>query len=329
VSPLIKLVYNELLKLSGRKRLLVIALIVSALVSIFTYAQYETAKEFQKRFGNVDWRKALELRIQGWENRIDSPRTSIEQQNELRIRIAQNQYYLDKDINPSTVGAPTFVRELIENATTLLIPLLVMIIAADIVSSEFSGGTIKVLLTRPVRRWRILMSKFITLMLTVSLVLLMFTCIALLISGAIFGFAGWDAPILTGFTLDGNQLDTTAVKMLPNWQFIVMELGLAWVVAITVATISMMLSVLVRSTAAGMGIMLAFLIAGLILSGLVESWEGAKYLFMVNLDLIDYLEDAEPPVPGMTLGFSLSVLAAWSVASLLISFRVFTKRDVF
>ena len=329
MSPLIKLVFNELLKLSGRKRLLVIALIVSALVSIFTYAQYETAKEFEKRFGNVDWRQALELRIQGWEDRINSPRTSIEQQNELRIRIAQNQYYLDKDINPSTVGAPTFVRELIENATTLLLPLLVMIIAADIVSSEYSGGTIKVLLTRPVRRWRILMSKFITLILTVSLVLLMFTCIALLISGAIFGFAGWDAPMLTGFTLDGNQLDTSAVTMLPTWQFILMELGLAWVVAMTVATISMMLSVLVRSTAAGMGIMLAFLIAGLILTGLVESWEGAKYLFMVNLDLIDYLEDAEPPVAGMTLGFSLSVLTAWSLAALLISFRVFTKRDVF
>lgn len=326
---MIKLVFNELLKLSGRKRLLVIALIVSALVSIFTYAQYETAKEFEKRFGNVDWRQALELRIQGWEDRINSPRTSIEQQNELRIRIAQNQYYLDKDINPSTVGAPTFVRELIENATTLLLPLLVMIIAADIVSSEYSGGTIKVLLTRPVRRWRILMSKFITLILTVSLVLLMFTCIALLISGAIFGFAGWDAPMLTGFTLDGNQLDTSAVTMLPTWQFILMELGLAWVVAMTVATISMMLSVLVRSTAAGMGIMLAFLIAGLILTGLVESWEGAKYLFMVNLDLIDYLEDAEPPVAGMTLGFSLSVLTAWSLAALLISFRVFTKRDVF
>jgi ABC-2 type transport system permease protein len=271
----------------------------------------------------------LELRIQGWEDRINSPRTSIEQQNELRTRIAQNQYYLDQDINPLTAGAPTFVRELIENATTLLIPLLVMIVAADIVSSEYSGGTIKVLLTRPVRRWRILMSKFITLMLTVSLVLLMFTCIALLISGAIFGFAGWDAPILTGFTLDDNQLNTAAVKMLPTWQYILMELGLAWVVAMTVATISMMLSILVRSTAAGMGIMLAFLIAGLILSGLVESWEGAKYLFMVNLDLIDYLEDAEPPVPGMTLGFSLSVLTAWAAAALITSFRVFTKRDVF
>lgn len=326
---MINLVYNECLKLSGKRRLLVIALIVAALVSIFTYAQFETAKEFEKRFGNVDWREALELRIEGWESRINSPRTSIEQQNELRIRIAQNQYYLDKNINPSTVGAPTFVRVLIENATTLLLPLLVMIVAADIVSSEYSSGTIKVLLTRPVKRWRILASKYIMLTLGVSFILLMFTAVALLISGLVFGFSGWDAPILTGFTTNENQLDTSAVRMLPTWQFIIMELGLAWVVCMTVATISLMLSVLVRSTAAGMGIMLAFLIAGLILGGLVESWDSAKYFFMVNLDLIDYLEDAEPPVPGMTLGFSLSVLAAWSIASLAVAFRVFTKRDVF
>ena len=40
--------------------------------------------------------------------------------------------------------------------------LLTVIVAAGIVASEFSQGTIKMLLTRPVKRWKILLSKFLT-----------------------------------------------------------------------------------------------------------------------------------------------------------------------
>ena len=324
-----KLIYNEWLKLQGKNRLLVIVLIIAALIGIFTFAQYQAALEFEKRFGNVDWREALELRIQGWESRMNSPRVSEDDRRELALRIAQNQYYLDNDVNPSQAGAPTFLRDLVENSTNLLLPLLMMIVAADLVSSEHSSGTIKVLLTRPVRRWKILLSKYITLMMAVSLILLLFALLAAVISGSIFGFAGWDAPVLTGFTTNGGELDTTAVRSIPQWQYIMVEMGLAWVVSMTVATISFMLSVLIRSTAAGMGIMLASLIAGLILNQLVASWESAKYLFMVNLELIDYLEDAAPPIEGMTLEFSLMVLGSWSLAALLVSFVVFTRRDVY
>jgi ABC-2 type transport system permease protein len=326
---LANLIFNEWIKLSGKKRLLVILLIVAALVGIFTYAQYQAAIEFEKRFGKVDWREALELRIEGWESRMKSPRVSEEDIRELSLRIAQNQYYLDNDINPAETGAPTFVRNLIENSTNLLLPLLVMIIAADLVSSEHSAGTIKVLLTRPIRRWKILLSKYITLMMAVSLIVMLFTALAAAISGAVFGFAGWDAPVLTGFSSSDGELLTNAVRSIPQWQYIVLEVGLAWAVCMTVATISFMLSVIIRSTAAGMGVMLAALIAGLILQELVASWESAKYLFMVNLELIDYLEEAVPPIAGMNLEFSLTVLAVWAAAALIVSFAVFTRRDVY
>ena len=44
-------------------------------------------------------------------------------------------------------GAPTFVRAFIEQGITLFIPLLVMIVAIDIVSGERSDGTMKMLRT--------------------------------------------------------------------------------------------------------------------------------------------------------------------------------------
>jgi ABC-2 type transport system permease protein len=54
---------------------------------------------------------------------------------------------------------------------------------------------------------------------------------------------------------------------------------------------------------------------------------------MVNLQTNTFLSGAlpsagSPPVPGLALPFSLAVLAAWALAALVISFRVFTKRDI-
>jgi ABC-2 type transport system permease protein len=61
---------------------------------------------------------------------------------------------------------------------------------------------------------------------------------------------------------------------------------------------------------------------------MVSSWETAKYLFMVNLRLTDYLDGTLPPIKGMTLGYSLSVLTVWTLASLIVSFTAFTRKDI-
>jgi ABC-2 type transport system permease protein len=326
---LINLVYNEMVKLSGKKRLLVVAIILAILISVFTYAQYRQAEEGRKRYGDVNWRVALEQRIASWQNRLTNSRTPEASRKELAIRIEQQKYYLDYDVNPAEPGAPTFVRGFVKSGINLLLPLMMMIIAADLVSSEHSAGTMKVLLTHAVRRWRILLSKYLALLLSVSLIITLFGLLSALISGLVFGFQGWTTPVITGFTVRGGQLDATGMHLVPQWQFILMALGLAWFVSVVVATITFMFSVLVRSTAAVMGIMLACLIAGTILNSMVASWESAKYLFMVNLQLINYLEDAAPPIEGMSLSFSMLVLLVWGAAALVISFISFTRRDVY
>jgi len=324
-----KLVYNEMLKLVKSKRLIVVSIIIGIMISMFTYAQYREIENLQKRIGDKDWRVTLQQSIIDMQNRIGSSGISEEWRSQLKVRIDQSQYYLDHDINPQEPGAPTFLRVFLDNSIQLLLPLMVMIVSADLVSSERSLGTIKLLLTRPIKRWKILMSKYLTLILTISLILLIFGFFSYLISGLFFGYAGWRAPILTGFTVDSGELNTANVHLVPQWQYLLMIFGLGWFVSLVVGTLSFMLSVLIRSTAAGMGVMLAFLISGTIISSIASSWESAKYLFMVNLRLTDYLQGNIPPIEGMSLPFSLTVLAIWGLAGFIISFVAFTKRDIY
>lgn len=323
---MINLIYNEMMKLLGKKRFLVITSIIIVLLSLFTYAEAKQAEAARERLGSVDWRTELQQQIVDWQNRLSGAGQWREQ---LQIQIQQSQYYLDNGINPSEPGAPTFIRGFIENSAELFLPLLIMIIAVDLVSSERSMGTIKLLLTRPISRFNILLSKYTVLILSVSLIIFIFGLLSYIISAVMFGNQGWSAPVLTGFSIKGGELDISNVRLVSQWQYIIQQFGLAWFISLVVGTLSFMLSVLMRSSAAGMGTMLACLISGAILSNMVSSWESAKYLFMVNLGLMDYLNGSAPPIEGMTLGFSLVVLLVWMAASLLVSFAVFLRKDVY
>lgn len=281
-----------------------------------------------KRLGTSDWRVSLQQQIVDTQNRLNNSRLPEEWREWLKVRVEQQQYYLDHDINPNAPGAPTFTRAFIEQGITLFVPLLVMIVAIDIVSGERSDGTIKMLLTRPIRRWKVLLSKYVTMVLFVSLILLVVGIISYLLSGLVFGYSGWTLPVLTGFVIENDSLNTNFVHLVPQWMYILMAYGLAWFVAVVIGTISFMISVLIRNTPAGMGVMLAGLIAGGILSNFATSWEGAKYIFSVNLSLTDYLSGQLPALKGLSMSFSLLNLTAWAILSLIVSFFVFTKQDM-
>lgn len=324
---MISLIQNETIKMIKKKRFYVILLVLLVLVPIFAYAQMKQAEDKREKYGS-DWRREVQQAITDNQNSLGSDRVPEEWKKYRQIYIQQMKYYLDNDVNPAQPGGVSFTREFMNNASTLFIPLLIMGIGSDIVSSERTTGTVKMLLTRPVRRWKILLSKLITLLMFVSLTVLSSFVICYLISGLFFGYQGGNIPVFTGFRLHGADVDMSAVHAVPQWKYLLMQAGLIWFVGVTVAILAFMVSVLVRSTSASIVIMMAALIAGGILSNMASSWTSAKYLFMVNLGLTNYLAGTPAPIEGMNLGFSLAVLAIWAACSLVLSFLVFTKQDI-
>lgn len=324
---MVSLVKNETIKIVKRKRLYIILLILLVLVPIFTYAQLKTAERNREKFGG-DWRLELQQAITDNQNSLGSDRVPEEWKKYRNVFIQQMKYYLEHDINPNAPGAVTFTREFMDNSVSLFIPLLIMAIASDLVSGERATGTIKMLLTRPVRRWKVLLSKLLALFMFVSLIIVSTFAISYLISGLFFGYSGFGVPVLTGFRLVGSNVDMSAVQSIPQWQYILRQCGLIWFMSIIVATLAFMFSVLLRSTAASIVVMMSTLISGVILTNMASSWESAKYLFMVNLGLTGYLSGNPVPIEGMNLPFSLLVLSVWGILSLIVSFTVFTKRDI-
>ncbi|OEF95846.1 ABC transporter permease [Desulfuribacillus alkaliarsenatis] len=332
---MLSLIENEVVKVLYRRKLGIVFLIITLLVLLFAYGEHyrseRTMERMAERLGiehTGDWRPMVEQQLRDHQNRLDNPYITDSRRASIQLEVEQYEYYLEKGINPLVMGSATFTRSFMEQSILLFLPLLVMVLVTDIVSGEYSSRTIKLLLTKPIPRWKILMSKLVTMLVLVTILAIMIAAVAATISSILFGYGGWNAPVPTGFTVINGHLDTTNVVNIPQWQLIFMVYGLAWVVGITIGALTLMVSVLVKNTGIAIGVMMSVLIAGGFMRVFLNDWPIIKYLFMLNLNITNYLSGSMQPVEGMTFLFSFTVLVVWAFAAIVISFYVFNKQDV-
>jgi len=322
---LLPLIRNETLKLIRRRRFMVVISILVVILCVFTYAQYRAMQRTRVR----NWRADTQQRIAGYKNMLRRGNLNESWARSVRADISRLQFYVDHDIDPNGRTAPIFVRRFANVAGSLLLPLFIAILGADIVSAEHAEGTDKLLLTRAVRRWKILTAKLITLAMFSTLTLLSGAILAYAIACTALPRRGWDAPTFTGFVFTGESVSLDNVRQLPLWRDTLVAYGLEWFSLLAVCAIALMLSVLFRSSAAAIGTMLASLIAGTILRVLAPEWMTAKYLFVTALPLADYYSGEPPPYDGMTMTFCITLLLAWSAGALSVAYAIFTRKDVF
>ena len=319
------LVQNETLKVLRRKRFALVIGILFAILAVVGYSQYRQLNWRAHR----NWRADIQQRIAAYQNTLRRARINENWQRSLRAEINRLQFYLDHDIEPDRPTAPLFVRSFANVAGFLLLPLLIAVLGSDIVSAESAEGTDKLLLTRPVRRWKVLAAKLVTLWIFATLTLLCGALISYAVSAAILPRGGWTAPTFTGFQVARGAFRFDAVRQLPLWKDTLIAYGLEWYALITVATIALMLSVLFRTSAAAIGTMLAALIGGTILTRISPDWTTGKYLFVGALPLADYYTGQPPPYEEMTMAFCIALLGVWAVGAVIVAFVIFTRRDVF
>lgn len=321
---LLPLVRNETLKVLRRRRFAVVVAILFVILSLVSYSKYRELRAQR----NANWRADLQERIARYENRMRRGNLNPSWARSMRAEVRRLQFYLDRGINPEQPTAPLVVRTFANVAGFLLLPLLIAILGGDIVSAESAEGTDKLLLTRPVRRWKILTSKLVTLWLFASLTLLTGAVLSYALTTAVLPAGGWDMPMFNGFQF-GGTFSLESVRQLPLWKDALIAYGLEWYALLTVASIALMLSVVFRSSAASIGTMLAALIGGTILTRVSPDWTAGKYLFVSALPLADYYSGLAPPYEGMSLGFCIALLAAWAIAALAVAYVRFVRRDVF
>lgn len=209
------------------------------------------------------------------------------------------------------------------------ITLIGAIFAGGLISREYSSGTIRLLLIRPVARWKILLSKYIAAI-TVPLFLTLASLLAMLLSsGFVYGFGDLALPLLKvvgGQVVEANfflnLLGTTLVSFIS---------------VILMTTAAFMLSVVTKNTAVAVGLSVFATTFGptatMLLAQLKQKWviyTPAPYLNLADFFTGSYNFEFYKEALGVTLtvGYGILISVVFTVLFLIAAIWVFQRRDV-
>lgn len=311
---MLKLIQNEWMKLWSKKATWIMtALLVVAILGMLGLTKWI---DTMSNYDEPDWKTSVqgELTITkeqlGTTTLVDSERERLEDKEKVL------EYRLANSIEPLTGNSR---ESMIMNSGGIgsIAVLLTVIVAAGIVASEFTQGTIKMLLSRPVKRWKILTSKYVTVILFGILLMLIGFIVSIL--GAYLFFQSGQGQELVW---SGKEVLEVSV-----WGKGLYILLLSFGNVFVTATFAFMIGSVFRSSSLAIGLSLFIYFMGSTLVMLLAKYEVVKYIVFTHMDLTIYETDFRI-VEGITMSFSLAVLAVYIVIFLIISYTTFIKRDI-
>jgi len=313
---MVNLVRNENMKLSHSistwimMGIVVLIIIIGGLLTRFTGPEAKAPKG--------DWKAELKIQNQAYKQDLTNPAMPKMVKDGSVKGLQTNEYRLKNDIQPVQGNSLWgFVEGM--GGVISLIALFAIVMGGKIVANEFSEGTIKLLLIRPSKRWKILLSKYISVVGYTLLMLLVLFIVSFLLGGILFSFSGASTPFLIN-----SSGKITEVNMIVH----IMELyGLKSINLIMMVTLAFMISTVFRNSSMATGIGVFLLTVGNVITMFLTKYSWSKYILFANTDLNQYIS-GDPLVKGMTMKFSIIVLVAYFIIFNIISYIGFTKRDI-
>jgi ABC-2 type transport system permease protein len=314
-----KLIINEWTKLFRRTgTLFMFGLVIILVLGVSGISKYDEIKHPPQE--NKLWKQELQQQVKDDKTALDGiGKNNANMKMYLERAIAVNEYRIQHNVAPQTnKNVWSFVRD--TEQIISFIGIFVIVVAAGMVSSEFSWGTIKLLMVRPISRTKILLSKYITVLLF-GLTLL----VTLFGLAAIAGYFLFGLPEKEIFHLafsNGEVVERNIVVQL------VVEYLLSSIDLLMIATMAFMISAVFRNSNLAIGLSLFLLFMGSTATMLLAAkFDWTKYILFANTNLTVYF-DGVPPVDGMTLMFSVVMLLIYFTGFQTLSFWVFAKRDI-
>lgn len=312
---MIGLIQNELMKIFGKMAswIYMVIIVLAVLIAGIIYMKVSADP-------NPNWRQDTEAEIAMLENQLAT--ASNDEKAMIQNQIDQTQEFLDEDINPNAKTNWHFMNDVVVGVSSL-VTLFVVVVGSANVAAEFSDGTIKQLLIRPHHRWRILLSKYIAVIIYALMLVITLIVSGYIIGLVLFGSGDFNMKIFE-ITLEGRKVAIVGEQFLLKMLYFIPSL-------LMIMTIAFMLSTLFKSQALAVGIGIFVLFFSSTLGGIIlmlaDKYTWAKFLIFPHLDLTVYALQ-ERILEDITLPVSLSILAVYYAIFMMLTFFFFQKRDI-
>lgn len=208
---------------------------------------------------------------------------------------------------------------IILNMLIIHVPLLVALVTGDLVSGEGAMGTIRLLLTKPISRTQILLSKYVAGCVYTLIILLWMGFLAIFVSQVIFGSG--DLMVLKSEGLIILQMGDI------GWRFFCGFL-VAFLALVTIATLSLTFSCFSENSigpiVSTMSVIILFTIIGTLD---VPVFDGIRP-FLFTTHMAAWRSFFEDPLPKNDIIHSIYVLFAHIVGLLSIAIYKFNRKDI-
>ncbi|ADH99396.1 ABC transporter permease [Salisediminibacterium selenitireducens] len=227
-------------------------------------------------------------------------------------------YLIEEEV--SQVNRDSMLGFAMENPQLVsFVTMFTVIVGAGIVAGEHSKGTIKLLMIRPVKRWKILLSKWLSTVLFSIVMVLTLIVISLLTGGFLYGFSIDGLRVVE--VVDG------AVRDMSVWGYMAVTYSLAWVELIIMTTFAFMLGAVFRNQSLSIGLSLVMLFTGGQVVFLLSSYDWAKYLLFAHTNLLQHF-NGQPMIEHTTAAFSVGIVVFYFTVFKAIAYLSFSKRDI-
>lgn len=297
---------------------------------------------------DLDWRQELKLNISNLEQQVKTDVQVDERtRSEWKLQLDKLKYLQEHDIKPVKdydITSFNFLNSLVMIIGSVFLAIGVVVFVSDMVSGECTPPTLKVLLTQPVSRGKILLSKFIAVTVTSSVLILAVELLYFVIIGFIFGFGNAQYPMMVGSRYEYDMttvlsngtnpltLIAGSAAIVPAWKYTIelMLLELLFIAACT--AFAFLLSSVLKSSMVSMAVSIVSIIASLVMIEAVSSLKKvAAYLFVAYGDVTSILSGKVAVMfgnPNLTIPVIVVILTAWIVVCYAVSHVIFTKKDI-
>ncbi|WP_461206536.1 ABC transporter permease subunit [Clostridium sp. DL1XJH146] len=298
----------------------------------------------------IDWKEKLKQTNKDIEAEIEmykeNPDIDISMIQGMETQLEMNNYMLDNDIEPVEyyeLNTNKYFQDIIMFLGAIFLAIGLSIFSADIVSGEFTPATVKVLLTQPVKKGKVILSKFIAIALSSIVLVMVAEAISFVVTGIVAGFGSLNYPIMVGYKYEFVKSATSAtdkifqmiqgsVKIIPMWQYLLNVTLLQVLFIVAAVAFVFMISTIFRNSTISMGFSILIIIVTTILQNFAFIRKYIPYTFIGLGDVgslyIGTLASAyENPI--ITPTFGIVVLLVWTIVCYLVSHIIFVKRDAF
>jgi ABC-2 type transport system permease protein len=231
--------------------------------------------------------------------------------------LESNGYLATEFISALTVAVVMLIPQIL-----LLMPLYVMLVGGDLVAKEAEDGTLRMILSRPISRFRLLFIKWVTGVIFATILVISLGVMALLFASFWFEWKGMFVFIpMPGGSPIFNVLDAT-----DGLKFYALAHVMLAVNACTMLSLSFMFSCFNMKPAAATVLAMSFLLLSLVMEAMpfFEEWKELALTHHFRAWVLVFTK----PMQLAQMAEALCVLAAVNVTAFIIGTTHFHMRDI-